>query len=200
MSHHRSNPPTKQLSELSLDPTKALAVDRSALKMDRPVPIPRPDPKPSNKIDSKSLKTFVERSHTPGLQAEFPLRQTFARPDGTLYTNHFAINLNPKIPLYEYNITGLPPKISTRTTKMLVGEAIGKIPFLQDNPRKFATDYKEKLISWIEIPNVAPVSVQTDDTRTAIDIGLHYVGRVDTELLQRYSQGRIVPTEVRSLS
>jgi eukaryotic translation initiation factor 2C len=169
MSRRGSKPPTEQLSGLSLS-VKTVEVDEGPLTMAPPVPPPQPRAMPSNKIDSKTFKI----GHHPdaAAQAEFPLRKSFARPDRTVYTNHFVVKLKPKVRLYEYDITGVPQKMNRRVIKSLVREAINSMPILQANRGKFVTDYKTKLVSWIDIGKVDPVSVRTDERKTAVDIGL----------------------------
>jgi hypothetical protein len=197
MSRRDPKSPKKQFSGLSLGPVKTATVDDDTLEMDGPVRKPEPKPMPGNVIDSRTLElTHPESAES---QAELPLRKALARADRTVYTNHFAVKLNPNVHLFEYKITGLPPKMTGRTARSLVREAINNMPFLQANRGRFATNYKEKLISWIEIEEVVPVPVRTDERRTAINIGLQWVGMVDTQLLQDYSSGSIIPTQVRSI-
>jgi hypothetical protein len=63
-----------------------------------------------------------------------------------VYTNHFALRLDPDMPLHKYDIKGLTERTSKRISRILVQETIDALPFLHTNPANFATDYKEKLI------------------------------------------------------
>ncbi|KAF1918354.1 ribonuclease H-like domain-containing protein [Ampelomyces quisqualis] len=188
------NPPTQQFSTMSLNPAETLAVDGSPLQMDRPLAPPRPDPRPSNKVDSSVFQTIRESLQGSNSEAEFPLRIALAPSNTSVYTNHFAIKLDPKTPLYEYKISGLPPKIAKRTSRILVLDAIDKTPFLRDNQNKFATDYN-RLISWVKIPDLGAILVQSVDWKPQIAITLDWVGQVDTELMQKYSEGKVEPTK-----
>jgi hypothetical protein len=186
----------QQLDSLSLK-GKA-AVDGTPLQMDPPVAKPSSNPMPSNKMDAKAFQDVVKDLKASGIQTEFPLREGFATPSTSVYTNHFAIKLDANTPLYEYNIIGLPTRISKRTARILIKETIDKMPFLKDNQDKFTTDYQKKLISWVKIPDLGRVGVSSTERRLPVDISLEEVGQIDMELLQRYSEGKEQPTQVRS--
>lgn len=142
-----SIPPTEQFSSISLyPPPGTLAVDDSLLQMNCPPLPPQPNPQPSNKVDPSDFQKIIDGLRGSGSEAELPLRTALAKSNTTVCTNHFAIKLDPKMPLYEYKISGLPPKIAKRTSRILVQDAIDKTSFLKDNQNNFVTDYS-RLIS-----------------------------------------------------
>jgi eukaryotic translation initiation factor 2C len=173
-----------------------LAVDGTPLQMDKPVPLPFPNPMPSNKVETEVFAKILEGLEGLDWQAEFPLRQALATPTTSVYTNNFVITLNQDTPLYEYNITGLPVKASKSTARTLLKEAINHLPFLKDNQDKFTTDYHKKLISWVKLPHLPSVGVRSAEWKPTMDIGFHYIGPVDTDLLLRYTEGKVIPTQV----
>jgi eukaryotic translation initiation factor 2C len=153
-----------------------VAVDGTSLQMGKAVPPPRPDPMPSNEVDAEVFKDILEGLEALDAQAEFPLRQTFAKPDTSVYTNHFAIKLDQNMPLYEYNITGLPAKTNKRTARMLVQAAIDNLPVFETNQNKFATDYDRKLVAWVELPRQASIRVSSAECRAPMGIGFECIG------------------------
>jgi eukaryotic translation initiation factor 2C len=180
-----------------------LAVDGSSLSMDREVPIPNRPPMPGNKLDSKAFQTILKGLQAPGFRvAEFPLRKAFATASTTVYTNHFAIELDPSMPLYEYKINGLPEKMGNRSKRILVQTMIDNTPFLTAHRDRFVTNCKETLISWIKLDDeaLAPAIVRdATESREGLQIGLTSYGVVNTRLLIEYAEGKIVPTAVSSL-
>jgi eukaryotic translation initiation factor 2C len=156
-------PPTQLYSGLSLDPSRILAVDGSPLQMDHPVAESRPNPMPSNMVDAEAFHGILEGRQVTENQSEFPLRAALSIPNTTVYTNHFAMKLDPKTPLYEYNITGLPKGVGRRTARLLVQDAIDSAQFSKIPQDKFATDYKDKLILWVKLPDAVlnPISVRS---------------------------------------
>jgi hypothetical protein len=190
-------PPSQLLSGLSLHASKNVAVDGSPLQMDNPVAEPRPNPMPSNIIDAEVSLKIPGGRQVSKLQSEFPLRGAFNVPNTMVYTNSFAMKFDPTMPLYEYKIIGLPERVGRRTAKVLVQKVIHSNPFLKNHQDKFATDYKGTLISWIRLPNLGLMEVQSADWREPVSIRLEYVRPVDIALLQQYAEGKLEPTKVR---
>lgn len=175
-----------------------LAVDGSPLVMDQPVPIPRPNPMPGNKVDPKAFQDIQKGLKASGLKAEFPPRQGLANPTTTVYTNHFAIKLDPETPLYEYRITGLPSRVGNRTTKKLIAEAIDDVDCMKNNQDKFVIDYKlMRLVSWIDM-DISQMngSARTSEWRDPVVVTFERLGKVNTDLLTQYSAGKMAPTAV----
>lgn len=113
---------------------------------------PKPEPMATNRIDRKDSKEMANLLHTHGVNIpSFPFRQATATPSTTVYTNHFQMKIDPAMKLYEYNITGLPARMSQQTQRLLVTELIDAQPFLKLNRSQIITDYNEKLISFVEI-------------------------------------------------
>ncbi|KAH4122881.1 hypothetical protein HBH47_082000 [Parastagonospora nodorum] len=196
--NHAPKPPQPQLEQQfeSMSLTGKLAVDGSPLVMDSPVHIPRPNPMPGNKVDPKAFQDIQKGLKASGLQAEFPLRQGLANPTTTVYTNHFAIKLDPVTPLYEYIITGLPSRVGNRTTRKLISEAIDDIDCMKNNRDKFVIDYKlMRLVSWvdIDIPSMYG-SARTSEWRDPVLVTFERLGKVNTDLLIQYSAGKLAPT------
>ncbi|EAT81940.2 hypothetical protein SNOG_10546 [Parastagonospora nodorum SN15] len=190
----------QQFESMSL--TGKLAVDGSPLVMDSPVHIPRPNPMPGNKVDPKAFQDIQKGLKASGLQAEFPLRQGLANPTTTVYTNHFAIKLDPVTPLYEYIITGLPSRVGNRTTRKLISEAIDDIDCMKNNRDKFVIDYKlMRLVSWvdIDIPSMYG-SARTSEWRDPVLVTFERLGKVNTDLLIQYSAGKLAPTAIKTLN
>jgi eukaryotic translation initiation factor 2C len=194
-------PPRQQFEQRfdSMSIKDKVAVDSSALQMGRPVDIPDSNPMEGNKVDPKAFQDIVKDLKASGLQSKFPLRQGFANPTTTVFTNHFAIKLDPAMSLYEYNITGLPARVGRRTTMKLVETALDSIPFWKDNKDKIATDYQKTLITWAELPPSEDHGIgRTADWRDPVGIGFKCVGHIDVNLLQRYSEGKEQPSKVRA--
>jgi eukaryotic translation initiation factor 2C len=171
-----------------------MAVDGVPLRMDAKVSMPKPQPQQSQK--------YVDDVLARGLQdVEFPLRHAVAETNTTVFTNHFAIKMDPEVPLYEYAITGLPERMNPIFRKTLVLEMIDTLPFLRANPDKFATDYR-KVISWVKIDseNLGPVKIsEATEYRDELRIGLESRGVVNTQLLTDFAEGNSSPTSVRSV-
>ena len=165
------------------------------------VPAPQDYPVPGNPVDPKSFDKVLERLRVPGLQAEFPLRKAFSNSTTTVLTNHFAIKLNPKLPLYEYEIKGFPDRMGKKTTRILIQEFVDKNEFLKNHKDKFITDYRATIVSWAELPEEAldPVPVASREDRQPIDLSLEKKGKLNTELLQQYAEGKAHPNKVRGV-
>lgn len=178
---------------------KRVAVDGSPLQMDQMTAAPAPNPMPSNPVSPQVAQDILRAIAPKAAEAEFPIRTALAKTDTTVFTNHFAMALNPKMQLFEYSIQGLPDRASKRTARLLITEMINAISFLRQNQDKFATDYEKKLISWVEIKpaDLGPVDVKSAERRPLIPVGLVFAGQLDTNLLQEYAEGKVVPSRVR---
>ncbi|KAF1849347.1 Piwi-domain-containing protein [Cucurbitaria berberidis CBS 394.84] len=165
--------------------------------MANPEPVPKSNPIPGNRIDSQSLDKALSGPRIPGLQAEFPLRKAFYNSNTTVYTNHFAIKLDPNMPLYEYEIKGLPGKLGKKTAKILVREMINKLDFLRNHQDEFATDHCKTLVSWVNLPDttLAPVSVSSEEGKELVILQLQRKGEVNTALLKQYAEGKAQPNK-----
>ncbi|KAF2851686.1 Piwi-domain-containing protein [Plenodomus tracheiphilus IPT5] len=167
-----SNAPP-DISRLSLGPSNIpTAVDGSPLQMGPAVPPPARKPIPGNSVDPKVFRKLLEDNVAHAKVAEFPLRKTFHPTKVPVYTNHFALKLDPKLPLYEYDIHGIPNTMGKSKKRALVEfpkEALGPTEvFLRED--------------WQE-------------ARDVIMLQLFSNGVVDTNLLTRYSEGKAQPTE-----
>ncbi|KAH7068121.1 ribonuclease H-like domain-containing protein [Paraphoma chrysanthemicola] len=174
-----------------------VAADGSPLQMDQKTAEPAPDPKSGNMVSPQVGQDILRAIAPTAAEAEFPIRTALAKPNTTVFTNHFAMALSPNIQLFEYNIQGLPDRASKRTCRLLIEEMIKAISFLRNNQDKFVTDYEKKLISWVEIEpsNLGPVDVKSAERKSPIPIGLACAGQLDTALLQQYAEGKVVPTK-----
>ncbi|KAH7385933.1 Piwi domain-containing protein [Pyrenochaeta sp. MPI-SDFR-AT-0127] len=192
-------PPAPDISRLSLGPYVPIktAADGSPLEMAKVVPVPTGNPASGNPLDSSLFNKIIGGLHTHASQAEFPLRKTFLNPNTKVFTNHFAIKLNPRLPLYEYEIKGLPEKISKRTSKILVQNFINNTEFLKNHQIQFATDYKERIVSWVQFPKseLMPLAVSSKAGKDPISLWLLEKGTVNTGLLQQFSEGTAHPNK-----
>jgi eukaryotic translation initiation factor 2C len=186
------------LATMSLNPARALAVDGTPLYMDPPVAVPESNPMVNNEFDSALSQKVLKDVNSASLHAEFPLRMSLSQTNTHVDTNHFVVKLDPAVPLYEYSIRGLPPKIAKLTVDILVQDAINRTPFLKENHGKFATE-GTTLVSWTKIPDLGPINVRSAEWKSPITIRLEPVGKVNTDLLQRYSGGSVNPTQVRNV-
>lgn len=188
------------MSTSSLGPslTQRLAVDGSPLNMANPVPAPARRPVPGNTVDPKIFSKVLEEIRAHGSVAEFPLRKTFHTTSTSVYTNHFAIKVDPKSPLYEYQIIGLPESVGRKTTKVLIQNMINNNKAWKDHENNFTTDYRESIISWVKLPQelLGPVDVSSREGRELISLSLELKGAVDTALLTRYAEGKAPPDGV----
>ncbi|KAH7092068.1 Piwi domain-containing protein [Paraphoma chrysanthemicola] len=193
----RSQPSIPVAALEAMDISKQVAVDGSPLQMDQMTAAPAPNPMPSNPVSPQVAQDILKAIAPTAAAAEFPIRTSLAKPNTTVFTNHFAMALSPNIQLFEYNIQGLPDRASKRTCRLLIEGMINAISFLRDNQNKFATDYEKKLISWVQIKAVdlGPVDVKSAERKSPIPIGLAFAGQLDTALLQQYAEGKIVPTK-----
>ncbi|KAH9866107.1 hypothetical protein J1614_008671 [Plenodomus biglobosus] len=136
------------MSRLSLDPSNiATAVDGSPLQMAPAVPLPARKPVPGNLVDPKVFSKLLEDIRTHTKVANFPLRKTFHTTKASVYTNHFAVKLDPKLPLYQYDIEGVPNVMGRRRQKAVVDAFINTNEFLKNHQAKYVTDFRSTLIS-----------------------------------------------------
>lgn len=190
------------LSRLSLGPSNIpTAVDGSWLQMAPPVTPPARRPVPGDLVDPKMFSKLLEDIRKYAKTAEFPLRKMFHTTRASVYTNHFALKLDPKLPLYQYEIKGMPTNMGKRKKKALVDALINKTGFLRSHQAEFVTDFRSLIISWVQFPEetLDPTPVHYRDDREdeeAIVLELAYNGVVDTQLPREYSEGKAEPTEV----
>lgn len=185
------------ISNLSLGPMK-VGVDGNPLVMATAKSMPSDNPGPGNLVDPKLFHNVLQGINVHASQAEFPLRKAFSMQSNTVYTNHFAIKLDPKMPLYEYEIKDLPENISKKTSRILVQNMIDATVFLKGHQDEFATDNKERIISWVEFPEEAlgPIAVLSKEGKEPISLWLQNKGKVDTDRLKQYSEGKVQPNKV----
>ncbi|CAO2651958.1 Nn.00g002410.m01.CDS01 [Neocucurbitaria sp. VM-36] len=190
-------PSPPDMSKLSLIPTipANTAVDGSPLVIATPEAAPRGNHVPGNPVDTKSFDQILQRLHLAEIQAEYPLRRAYRDPNTMVYTNHFAIKLDPKMPLFQYEIKGLPGNMGKKTARALVQAMIESVPFLKDHQDDFATDLYESLVSWVRLPEeiLGHVTVSLREDRDPIGLWLQEKGKVNTNLLEQYAVGKAQP-------
>lgn len=173
----------------------------SSLTVSGPLSVPKPLPKEEV---MKNARKFED-------EAEFPLRQSFAATNLHVRTNHFSIALDPKIPMYEYEIKGLED-IGKKATRICIERLIAQSNFLSSNRARWVTDYRHSIVSWIKLPDqeLKMKTISRCDNQL-IDLHMEPVSRkhepvppvhepVDTTLLERYVKGEVEPTKVSRLS
>lgn len=133
----------------------------------------------------------------------FPVRQNLRDPSGQVLTNYFEINIAPGTELYEYQIVGIPDRITKRDRKPIIKTIFESVPALRDNQASFATDYNEKIIAWKNIHKDFPVNhvgagapatqvgqqwriLDVEYGYEILEIELQYKRNVDYQSLQRY--------------
>jgi eukaryotic translation initiation factor 2C len=190
------------MSKLSITPSKSskTTIDGHPLEMDPPVKAPMPNPQPGNRIDPALSKQVLKDAGDNASTAEFPLRKTLHATNTTVFTNHFAIKLDPKVPLYKYHVEGLPDKMGQKKARIMLHDMIEKTPFLKDNQDKFVTDYKCTLISWIRLPEEArgPFDIGSHDTYDLVRIRFTDEEQLGVDLLKQYVEGKAQPQRVSS--
>ncbi|KAI8943147.1 hypothetical protein NX059_001177 [Plenodomus lindquistii] len=115
--------------------------------MAQAVPVPAHKLVPGSLIDPKLFSKLLEDIRKHAKVAEFPLRKTFHATNASVYTNHFALKFDPKLPLYEYEIVGVPRSVGKRKQKLLVSELIDRNEFLRSHQAQFATDFLRTIVS-----------------------------------------------------
>jgi hypothetical protein len=90
-------PPTQHFESVNVK--HKFAVDGSTLQMDCPRPVPRAHPMEGNHVDPKAFQTILQDLQAVGLEAELLLCKALATLNTSVYTNYFALNVDPKLSL-----------------------------------------------------------------------------------------------------
>jgi len=186
------------MSQLSLGPSRAATMAGTLLQMAPQVRPPARKPVPGSLVDPKPFSKLLADVSGHASVAEFPLRKTIHATNSTVYTNHFALKLDTRVPLYKYHITGFPTRIGKRTAKALVQALIQANDFLRGHQQEFVTDYRGELISWVKIPEewLRSSAVTSRPDRETVNLEIWYKETVDVGLLTQYAAGKAQPTEV----
>lgn len=162
------------------------------------VPPPARNPVPGDLVDPKIFKKILENIRSHGTDAPFPLRKMLHATNTSVYTNHFAIKVNPQLPLYQFAIKGFPEEVSNKTKRILVQMMIDATDFLRAHDTEFTTDLRGIVISWVKIPDEAlgPVRVSSRENRELIELWLEPRGIVDMDWLQQYAEGKVTINRV----
>lgn len=166
--------------------------------MASPVRPPPRKPVSGSLVDPSPFPKLLTDIASHASIAEYPLRKAIHATNCVVYTNHFALKLDPELPLYQYHITGLPSRMGKKTAKVLVKELIQANTFLRAHQRDFVTDYFGTLISWIKIPEegLRSFAVTSRPDRESVHLELWYKEIVNVHLLRQYADGEAQPTEV----
>lgn len=102
-----------------------------------------------------SAVNAVEQASThpeDGVQL-FAARPDFAQVKGgsEVLTNHFSVTFKSGARLWEYEIGNIPANATRPKKRVLVEAMISKRDLLQAQKKNFATDYQNKIISWVDL-------------------------------------------------
>lgn len=129
--------------------------------------------------------------------AEFPLRRSFGSPGRSgdsisVCTNNFALTIEEGETLYEYRIEGIPDNLGKNATCALVKNMIEANDYLRLHRDKFATDYRERIISWVDLTPEALSSVLVSSRENSGNFSLNLATPkpVNTEALKQFTGGK----------
>lgn len=164
------------------------------------VSAPHGNPKDSNLIqdDCSSFLTHEVSTNPP----EFPVRTSFGRSGSSIsvFTNHFAMTITEGKPLYDYGIQGIPDKLGRKATRALVENMIEANGTLRTNKANFATDYRERIVSWVDLTeeSLKPILVSSKENREKMSLNLSKPMEVDISALKRFVKGEGGSDKVRA--
>lgn len=105
-----------------------------------------------NFLEPERDTTLLDLKGLKGQQLDYPARTEFTqhRPSTTLLTNHFQLNRNTRVVLYEFKVPELVGK-GKRKARAMMKSIVANFPVLRNRQACFATDYFTTIVSWEDL-------------------------------------------------
>ncbi|OAL44588.1 Piwi-domain-containing protein [Pyrenochaeta sp. DS3sAY3a] len=146
-------------------------------------------PRPSNNIGNEFGSFLTKKASTE----VFPMRRSFGNSgvNMSVCTNNFTVTINTAKQLDEYRILGIPENFGKNATRALVENMIQANSCLRLHEGDFATDYRERIISWVDLTSEAlkPVLVSSKENGEEFSLELAPPKLVKTKALEQFTGG-----------